>query len=90
MLDCPECRRLENLLKEAKVHFYEVAPGVLALADSDGEKVSADMALALRGARDDEDEPQKQFNERHEKRAGAVARLSLAEIPLGCSYRVFG
>lgn len=65
MLDCPECRRLENLLEQAAVHYYELAQRVLLLDDSDPEKMWAGMAL--RGAKDYKDEVQQQFNLHKEK-----------------------
>jgi hypothetical protein len=71
MLDCPECRRLENLLEQAAVHYYELAQQVLLLDDSDPEKIWAGMAL--RGARDYKDEVQQQFNEHKEKHVKAEA-----------------
>jgi len=71
MLDCPECRRLENLLEQAAVHYYELAQRVLLLDDSDPEKTWAGMAL--HGARDYKDEVQQQFNEHKDKHAKAEA-----------------
>ena len=65
MLDCAECRRLENLIENAAIHYYELAQRVLLLADSDPEKTWAGMAL--RGAEDYKDEVQHQFNEHQEK-----------------------
>jgi hypothetical protein len=65
MLDCPECRGLENLLEQAAVHYYELAQRVLLLDDSDPEKIWAGMAL--RGAKDYKDEVQQQFNAHKEK-----------------------
>jgi hypothetical protein len=70
MLDCPECRRLENLLEKAALHYYELAQRVLLLQDSDPEKTWAGMAL--RGTKDYKDEAQLQFNEHKEKHAKAV------------------
>ena len=70
MLDCPECRRLENLLEQAAVHYYELAQRVLLLDDSDPEKTWDGMAL--RGAKDYKDEVQQQFNEHKEKHANAA------------------
>jgi hypothetical protein len=70
MLDCHECRRLENLLENAAIHYYELAQRVLLLPDSDPEKTWAGMAL--RGAKDYKDEVQQQFNEHKEKHAKAV------------------
>ena len=70
MLDCHECRRLENLLENAAIHYYELAQRVLLLPDSDPEKTWAGMAL--RGAKDYKDEVQQQFNEHKVKHAKAV------------------
>ena len=77
MMNCTECRRLENLLEEAAVHYYELAQGVLLLDDSDPEKIWAGMAL--RGARDYKDEVQKQFNEHKDKHAKSEAGLKAAK-----------
>jgi hypothetical protein len=70
MLDCPECHRLENLLEQAAIHFYELAQRILLLDDSDPEKTWAGMAL--RGAKDYKDEVQQQFNEHKYKHAQSV------------------
>ena len=67
MEDCPECRRLQRLLEETAIQYYEAAKGVLALEDNDPVKVWAD--LAARGAKETMDEWQKQFNEHQDKHA---------------------
>ena len=64
---CEECRRLQQLLEEAAIQYYEAAKGVLALDDADPVKVWED--LAARGAKAAMDERQKQFNEHQEKHA---------------------
>jgi hypothetical protein len=67
MEDCQECRRLQRLLEEAAIQYYEAAKGVLALDDTDPVKVWED--LAARGAKAAMDERQKQFNEHQDKHA---------------------
>jgi hypothetical protein len=67
MEDCLECRRLQRLLEETAIQYYEAANGVLALPDTDPVKVWAD--LAARGAKETMDEWQKQFNEHQETHA---------------------
>jgi glutaredoxin len=67
MENCQECHRLQRLLEEAAIQYYEAAKGVLALDDADPVKVWED--LAARGAKETMDERQKQFNEHQAKHA---------------------
>ena len=67
MQDCRECRRLERQLEEMALRHYELARHVLSLDDSDPEKIWAGMAL--RGAKEAEEEAQRQFNEHQDKHA---------------------
>jgi len=69
MLNCLECRRLEDLLERPAVTYYELAQRVLLLDDSDPEKTWDGMVL--RGPKDYKDEVQQQFNEHKEKHANA-------------------
>jgi hypothetical protein len=77
MLDCAECRRLETLLEEAAVQYYELAQRILVLDDSDPEKVWAGMAL--RGAKNYKEEVQQQFNEHQEKHAKSESDVMAAK-----------
>ena len=65
--DCQECRRLEKLLEEAAVHYFDTVNYVESLDDADPQKVW--VQRALRGATAAKDEAQQQFNEHVAKHA---------------------
>ena len=78
MLNCLECRRLEDLLERPAVTYYELAQRVLLLDDSDPEKTWAGMAL--RGAKEYKDEVSSNSMSTRKSTRRLVSRLFLFEF----------